>query len=107
MNVPLHHVKTVELASIDTTTTFAYVQMVIMGKIARLVSVTLKSVTNECFRPFPHESRNFQYLKMLKPQNFTCIHVNLGLKRSGERFQNNAVSVTGFTGFVWMEGRFG
>ena len=44
---------------------------------------------------------------MLKPQNFTCIHVNLGLKRSGERFQNNAVSVTGFTGFVWMEGRFG
>ena len=27
------------------------------------------------------------------------------LNRVGKRFQNNALSVTGFTGFVWMEGR--
>ena len=28
------------------------------------------------------------------------------LNRFGKRFQNNALSVIGFTGFVWMEGRF-
>ena len=81
MNVPHHRVKTVELASIDTTTTFANVQMVIMEKIARLVSVTLKSGTNDCFRPCPHESRHFQ------PQNFTWIYVNGALKRFGQRFR--------------------
>ena len=27
------------------------------------------------------------------------------LNLSGERFQNNATSVSGFTGFVWTEGR--
>lgn len=101
MNVPHHRVKTVELASIDTTTTFANVQMVIMEKIARLVSDTLKSGTNECFRPCPHESRHFQ------PQNFTWIYVNGALKRFGQRFQNKAVSVTGFTGFVRTPDQFG
>ena len=101
MNVPHHRVKTVELASTDTTTTFANVQMVIMEKIARLVGVTLKSGTNEFFRPCPHESRHFQ------PQNFTWIYVNGALKRFGQRFQNKAVSVTGFTGFVRMQDQFG
>ena len=32
------------------------------------------------------------------------IHVDGALNRSGERFQNNAISASGFTGFVKSEG---
>ena len=42
----------------------------------------------------------------LKPHIFVRISVDRALNRFGKRFQNNALSVTGFTGFVWMEGRF-
>ena len=40
------------------------------------------------------------------PHFLTWIHVDGLLNCSGERFQNNAVSRTRFTGFVWTEGRF-
>ena len=39
-------------------------------------------------------------------QFFIRIRVYGILNHSGERFQSNAVSVRGFTGFVWTEGRF-
>lgn len=49
MNVQLHLVKTVEGVSIYTTTTFAYVLMVIMGRIAILVSVVNVATTSSVF----------------------------------------------------------
>ena len=43
----------------------------------------------------------------LKPHIFFIrIREDGVLNRSGEQSQNNAVSVSGFTGFVWTEARF-
>lgn len=55
--------------------------------------------------PCPHESGH-NYL-IIETTYFLSGFVWTGpLNRPGERFQNNAVSVSGFTGFVWTEGRF-
>ena len=36
--------------------------------------------------------------------NVLINYVLEGVSNSGERFQNNAVSVAGFTGFMWTKG---
>ena len=51
--------------------------------------------------PCPHEPGDF-----FNRTSFIRIRVNGALNHSGKRFQNNAVSVSGFTGFVKTEGRF-
>ena len=37
---------------------------------------------------------------------FMRIRVDGALNHSGERFKNNAVSMSELTGFVWTDGRF-
>ena len=46
--------------------------------------------------------------KSTRNRTFLKLHIRVdeALNSTGERLQNNAVLVTGFTDFVWMKGRF-
>ena len=50
-------------------------------------------------KEIPNDSGNTAYF-------VTQLRVDGALNHSGERFQNDAVSVSGFTGFIRAEGRF-
>ena len=52
-------------------------------------------------KPCRHESGHF-WNRIF----FILIRLDEALNHSGERPQNNTVLMTGFTGFVWTEGRF-
>ena len=80
---------------------FITTDMGISSRHARHVIKLTKRYAVMHLKPCPHESGHFWnriFFILIRPEE--------ALNHSGERLQNNTVLMTGFTGFVWTEGRF-
>ena len=80
---------------------FITTDMGISSRHARHVIKLTKRYAVMHLKPCPHESGHFW-----NDIFFILIRLDEALNHSGERLQNNTVLMTGFTGFVWTEGRF-
>ena len=73
--------------------------MVVQGRRSNAGTKKREARAKFCFanlKPGPHQSGHFQNHIF-----FNRIHVTGGLNHSGKRFKEDAVSVSGFTGFTW------